>query len=270
MLNTSALRREYSPACSGKGGMFLEAWKAFDAVMKAHSYAPRSQDSGSFNCRRVTGGSGYSLHAYGPGDVITFWNGLRRNTALSFDFNWQSNLYSHRLVTDMPPAMRSDLKKIRTKRGDQVFGWGGDYRSIKDAMHWEIVCSRSSLASGINWSTVVGGGKKPVVAGPPRTIKLGMRGGDVQLAQGCLNLILWAFHDRRDWKGHNGQGLETDGVWGPKSRRLCQTWEVWYRTRQYRAGKRTGLLTPDGYITPPSWRGIEFDVNQAKKKLGIT
>src|SRR5262249_23169773 len=58
------------------------------------------------------------------------------------------------LVTDMPKAMVNDILAIRTNNGQQLWGWGGNYRSAKDAMHFEIVCAPADVATGINWSTV--------------------------------------------------------------------------------------------------------------------
>lgn len=155
MLDTPQLRRVWGPACRfrqltvslyGAGRITVdsrtgEAWKALSAVLAAWRYATRAADTGAFNCRRITGGTGYSLHAFG----------------IAADLNWQSNPYSTRLITDMPAGMRTAIKAIRTNTGAQVFGWGGDYSVHHDAMHWEIVCTPFDLAQGINWKTVNSG-----------------------------------------------------------------------------------------------------------------
>ena len=165
ILGTASLRSLWAPACKAKGDVYLAAYRALDACLKAHGYAPRAKDTGAYNCRRITGGTGYSLHSYGPADRFTFWNGVRIATALAFDLNWTTNPYGKRLVTDMPPAMRTAIKAIRTNSGKQVWGWGGDYRTNLDAMHWEIVCSPKDLATGIDPRTVPGY-KPPVPANP--------------------------------------------------------------------------------------------------------
>lgn len=156
VLSTSQLRQAWSPHCRNKGNVFYESWKALDACLKKWNYKPRKVDTGAYNCRPITGGSSYSLHAYGPGGGFTFFNGVTIATSLAVDINWQSNPYGPRLITDMPRGMIDDILKIRTKSGHQVFGWGGYYSGNKDAMHFEIVCSPAQLASGIDPRTVPG------------------------------------------------------------------------------------------------------------------
>lgn len=94
------------------------------------------------NCRQKVSGGGYSLHAY----------------AIALDLNWKSNLYSRKLVTDMPRGMVNAICAIRTNNGKQVWNWGGFWSGTKDAMHYEVVCSPGDLATGIRRSTVPGAG----------------------------------------------------------------------------------------------------------------
>lgn len=150
-LTTSQLRAVWGPPCNvaleryafraGAGvvsvdARIVDAVRALDAAFLAHRYATRAADTGAYVCRQITGGTGYSLHAYG----------------IAIDVNWQSNPYSaaNRLVTDMPPAMVADITAMRTGSDAPVWGWGGNYRSIKDTMHFEIVCTPADLATGIN------------------------------------------------------------------------------------------------------------------------
>jgi hypothetical protein len=146
-LTTSSARREWSPACTfdkrtialhGQGRITVrvecvEAFLALDDCLRAHHYLTRAADTGAYVCRAITGGTGYSLHAYG----------------VAADINWQTNPYGPRLVTDMPRAMVDDILSIKTGNGEHVFGWGGNYRTNKDAMHFEVLCSRADLATGI-------------------------------------------------------------------------------------------------------------------------
>lgn len=156
MLTTSQLRTEWAPACPsgdltrvslhGDGIVSVRravvpAVQALDACLTAANYRTRRADTGAYNCRRITGGTGYSLHAYG----------------IAIDINWQTNPYSTTLRTDMPSGMVRSIKAIRTRNGAQVWGWGGDYRVHKDAMHYEIVCRRADLATGIDPATLPGG-----------------------------------------------------------------------------------------------------------------
>jgi hypothetical protein len=151
-LTTAQLRRAWAPACRGPWARLsmhgrgkitvrastVEAWKAVNACLIKHNYLTRQFDTGAFNCRPITGGSDWSLHAYGIGA----------------DFNWTTNPYGSRLITDMPRAMIRDILAIRTNNGKQVLGWGGNYDGNKDAMHVEVVCSPADLYTGINPATV--------------------------------------------------------------------------------------------------------------------
>jgi hypothetical protein len=151
MLTTSQLRKAWGPACApashrvaidlhGAGRITVDrrtqaAFVALNACLKAHGYATRRADTGAYNCRRITGGTGYSLHAYG----------------IAVDINWQANPYSaaNRTVTDMPAGMVAEIEALRTGNGRPVWGWGGNYRNIKDPMHYEIVCTPADLATGV-------------------------------------------------------------------------------------------------------------------------
>ena len=144
----------------------IESWKALSEVMAAHQYEVRKSDTGSYNCRNISGTNTPSLHSYG----------------IAVDVNWNTNplkrtsdrrpvRYSHaqtqaargddvrggRADTDMTPQMIADILAIKTKDGDRVFDWGGSWETIKDAMHFELDIGPSKLASGIDWSTVKGG-----------------------------------------------------------------------------------------------------------------
>lgn len=107
------------------------------AVMESHGYYIRASDTGAYNCRKISGTSTWSNHAYGA----------------AVDVNWQSNPYSSHLITNMPADMVRDCENIRTVDGTQVFRWGGRYSGSKDAMHWEVMVSPEQLARGIRGGT---------------------------------------------------------------------------------------------------------------------
>jgi hypothetical protein len=157
MRNTAQLRQVWHPACQRHGpltftfwngvrvgidGRITEALTALDQCLKAWNYRPKQDETWGYNCRRITGGSGYSLHAYG----------------IAVDINSRSNPYGPRLITDMPGPMVTAIKGIKTKGGHRVWGWGGDYSRNKDAMHYEVVASPAELRTGIDWRTVHGSG----------------------------------------------------------------------------------------------------------------
>lgn len=143
----------------------VKAWLALEHVLVAHGYDIRIEDTDSYNCRDMKSGKTKSLHAYG----------------IALDINWKTNPYiDHagqrkprfsdnaaqssraqdvrlgRADTDMTRAMVDDALAIRTVEGKQVFGWGGDWRTIKDAMHFQIEATPEDLGKGIDWSTVAG------------------------------------------------------------------------------------------------------------------
>lgn len=148
-LTTAQARAAWSPACSTSrttarfftgvqvtiDPRVVPAFAALDGILARHGYRPRPGVTGAYVCRRITGGTGYSLHAYGT----------------AVDINWDTNPYRADgvLVTDMPAEMVAEIVGLRTVSGAPVWGWGGAYRTIKDAMHYEIVCTPADLATGI-------------------------------------------------------------------------------------------------------------------------
>ena len=148
-LTTSQLRRAWGPAKKPRGATFIDAYQALDDVLRRWKFDAGKGDTGAYNPRPITGGTDWSLHAYGPGDEFTFWWGSKVTTALAVDIDWQNNPYGPRLVTNMSRAMVDEIEAIRTVNGKQVWSWGGDYSGNKDAMHFEIVCTPDDLATGI-------------------------------------------------------------------------------------------------------------------------
>lgn len=148
-LTTSQLRVAWHPPCKGTRTALAEAYGRLDDILEKYDYRPRSGVTGAYNCRVITGGTGYSLHAYGPGGFFTFWSDVRVSMALAVDINWDKNPYGPRLITDMPQAMVNEIKALRTNNGKQVWRWGGDYGGNKDAMHYEIVCTPADINTGI-------------------------------------------------------------------------------------------------------------------------
>ena len=48
----------------------------------------------------------------------------------------------------MPAAMVAEGKQI-TASGVRAFDWGGDWRSIKDSMHWQVRVTLDEIAGGV-------------------------------------------------------------------------------------------------------------------------
>lgn len=147
MPTTAELRELWAPHCVGPfaritlhgGGVITvrestaEAWLALNDILVAFGYKTRKEDTGAYNCRTITGGRGYSLHAY----------------AIASDLNWKTNPYGSKLITDMPPKMIEAIEALRTNSGHPIFRWGGRYSGNKDAMHFEIICTPAQLATGV-------------------------------------------------------------------------------------------------------------------------
>lgn len=120
----------------------IEAFKAMDMALRATGFVVR-QSVGTYNCRPITGGIGYSLHAYGIAvDIDPLYNPYIG----TFKFDWAK--------TSFTKAQIDAVLNIRTNNGAKVFMWGGYWSSIKDYMHFEIDVAPKDLATGINWNTV--------------------------------------------------------------------------------------------------------------------
>lgn len=155
----------------------VDAWKALASVMQAHNYKIRTQDTASYNCRAITGGTEKSLHSYGIAlDVNWDTNPFKktpdaRKVRFSSKPTQEERARDVRLQvadTDMTPEMIDDVGAIKTVGGKTVFEWGGHWSTIKDTMHFEVDLSPADLASGIDWTTVKGaGGGAPATAAFP-------------------------------------------------------------------------------------------------------
>ncbi len=162
---TTEMRRAWGPNCTAANNLArvtfpsgaritvnkgaAEAFTALATTTQAHNYHVRPTNergepvTGAYVCRRITNGTGVSLHGLG----------------IAADLNWDRNPYGRRLITDWPPAMVRDIEGIRTNSGRTVFRWGGRYSPPGiDAMHVELIQPPAVMASGINWSTVARGG----------------------------------------------------------------------------------------------------------------
>ncbi len=231
MLKTSELRTAWSPPCDVSLLKTLEmvqgvrvqcrgdvetAAHALGRVLEAHGYVVRAGDTGAYNCRQITGGTGHSLHAYG----------------IAIDINWNTNPYrdDNVLVSDMPRVMVRNILRIRTTNGNQVWGWGGDYRSVKDPMHFEIVCAPEDLASGIDWDTVRQA--EPRTEAPPRfsLIQRGDRGPAVEKLHDLLGVA--------------SRGSPGYGIFGPQTDAAV---------REY---QRTHALEVDGRVGRQTWTAL--------------
>lgn len=176
------------------------------AVFLAWGYIVRR--IGGYNCRRITGGTGYSSHAW----------------ALSIDVNDDTNPYRRdRLVTDMTKGMIQAVYGVRTSAGLQAWRWGGDWdgrpdvpNSNYDAMHFEIILTPAELAVGfsavpgvqarpITWPVIRRGALGPAVVELQKLLRLGNTTGQGTFGPRTeIAVILY----------QKSRGLEADGIVG--------------------------------------------------------
>jgi len=259
---TAQIRRLWDPPCDfekrnltlhsgatlhGLNLAVVEAFQALDGVMRTFSYVPRANSSGAwetgaYNCRRITGGSGFSLHAYG----------------IAADINARTNPYGKILITDMPSAMVAAVKAIKTTKGIQVFRWGGDYPTNKDGMHYEVVVSPDELSAGIDWNTVVA---EPPNDSDPRT-RPALRNGDRGPSVKRLNEIL----------ATNGFAAPSSSVFGSKTLLAVQSYQ---KSRKLTVDGIVGLQTwtallkdlPEVADTDPSPFKVESSAHPERPTL---
>ena len=170
-----------------------EAWIAFAAVMKLHGYPIREGASGTANCRNI-GNSAFgkpSLHAH----------------LSAIDLNPSKNTGS---ATDQPPALQAALGAIRTNRGDTVFKNLAD-----DRMHWQINCTRASLATGIDMTTVgaaslpAPGPATPASTGPETEREEAMDKETWMRVQAALQALTPPLYEGKEIDGRPGQDTNT-------------------------------------------------------------
>lgn len=190
MSSTSEMRAAWAPPCKGPFATMslygagkitvhaktVPAFNALNAILKKHDYKTRRSDTGAYNCRKITGGSNYSLHAYG----------------IAADLNWQTNPYGPKLLTDMPMKMVEEIEALRTTSGHKVFRWGGRYAGNKDAMHYEIICTPAQLATGIKTAEAPKPAPKPTPKPVPKEEEVA---SEIITCEGKHVLIWDGFHE---------------------------------------------------------------------------
>lgn len=147
---------------------------------------------------------------------------------LAIDINWDRNpMVSGAIVTDLPPQVVAIWKTLG-------FGWGGDYRSRKDAMHFEFAgtpAQAAALAAKVGLNPVGAVAAPAAADGIPRPVlRQGAKGESVSLCQKRLN--------------DHGAHLGVDGDFGKKTLAAVVGFQ------------RGANLLPDGIVGPRTWAAL--------------
>jgi peptidoglycan hydrolase-like protein with peptidoglycan-binding domain len=180
----------------------VDAFHALASVLLSHGYQIRVDDTDSYCCRAIKGGTGRSLHSYGIAvDVNWDTNPFKetpdsRNVRFSDKPTQQERAQDVKLGhadTDMTPEMINDVRAIKTNNGKSVFEWGGNWTTLKDTMHFELDVTPADLQTGIDWNSVKKSREPKAKDGPEapggpvsNQLALGARGDDVKKLQLAL------------------------------------------------------------------------------------
>lgn len=132
------------------------AWRAMERALSAADYRPRSV--WNYNNRPITGGSAPSLHAYGIAtDVDPRCNPYRvtpgeppvRFSTKPTQEQRCADVAAGLADTAFTPEQVAAVEAVSTVDGLQVIAWGGRWRSVKDAMHFQVNVSPDELRRGL-------------------------------------------------------------------------------------------------------------------------
>jgi len=164
----------------------LPAFTLLNMCLVEDEYITHRKTTGGYNFRKIANSNRYSCHAYG----------------LAVDINWDLNPVTRdgSTKTNFKDSTIKKILDIKTQDGLQVFRWGGDYRSYKDPMHFEIFVTPEELNKGIirkNFDQ-----KEYIKLGlSVKPLRKGDKGDGVKYIQELLNSVL-------------DQTLITDGDFG--------------------------------------------------------
>ena len=204
------------------GGVRFTVHRAIAPLVKVlaeqtiqRGYSLRPAECGAYNCRRIRGSDRWSNHAWG----------------LAVDLNWNSNPmlrvswlidrhgsnFPRSSWTDIPP----EVVGLWTDAG---FGWGGDYRNWRDAMHFEWLRSPQELVERAKRMRL---GGVDIPDPPPSSLR---RGDDGESVRRLQRLLAAAGFSPGATDGHFGEAteaavralqearnLEVDGIVGPRT-----------------------------------------------------
>ena len=142
-----------SAAGEGKPQLARVGSKSGKSTMVNAEYAPKFQ--GIIDYLDSVGYKIYSLGGYVDRDVRG-QPGVKSVHAHggAIDINPAENPFGSQLITDMP----ADIGQVAARMG---LGWGGNWRSIKDAMHFSVAKNEGGTVDFSAMNTTSGAGKTP-------------------------------------------------------------------------------------------------------------
>lgn len=113
----------------------LPAFTLLNMCLVEDNYSTHRKTTGGYNFRKIANTDKYSCHAYG----------------LAVDINWDLNPVTRdgSTKTNFKDSTIAKILDIKTQEGLPVFRWGGNYKSYKDPMHFEIFVTPAELNAGI-------------------------------------------------------------------------------------------------------------------------
>lgn len=194
----------------------IRVWRAVGRIMRAFNYHIRSDVTGCYNCRNITGTKTPSAHSQG----------------IALDTNWDTNPYRlDKVITDMPISMVTAIQSLKNDAGVIAVRWGGDWdgrpetkNSNYDAMHWEIICTPHDVKIGFSIPpfSIADQRMWPLLA-------LNEKGGAVTQLQ---------FYLLQETE------IDTDGYFGPKTEAAVKGYQ------------QSRGLTPDGIVSLATWTAM--------------
>ena len=171
-------------------------WQAMGAIMLAYGYRVPTSYTGSYNCRPITGGGSISRHSWPTAKDINAKTNPYKRTPTLRKILWG-------IDTDMPAAMVREIEAI-TAEGVKALTWGGRWRTVKDAMHYQLRVSPAEIAGTVHAPRgFYTGGGAPPGGDDEVSLKRGSSGPAVVKIQRGLNA----------W--NPSLALDDDGVYGP-------------------------------------------------------
>lgn len=209
-----------NPTFFGKtiGGVpapLVDAYAALESALRATGYSPTSR--WAYNFRKITGGSlpctcadyrGCSPHSFGIAIDID----PSLNPYTSAPFSWSK--------TNFTATQIAAVEAIKNTKGEQIWSWGGRWKSVRDYMHFEVQTDPASCK--VDWSTVKGGQAPPSPIGDDDDmfgLNIGVMGAPVVKGPKVKALQVYLSRVGFDTKG-------VDGIAGDNTRRALNSWKT--------------------------------------------